>query len=243
MIRRKRKPRKNPILHVINGVRYEIKNTPIYDESRLIKDFSKLIDLKFPQIKNKIPLIIFENIQTGENGVYYYVYNEIGVHSKLESNQLRVLFHELGHFTYQKYLDSNSINYFNNYVSKQTKQLNILKLKELLKKYGLKDLSLKFPLVYTFIVSLRFTVWFDVFIERTRYDGPIDTELFLNLIDFIISLSNSNKEIFFTKPASAYMPDDEEIFCEIFANYMMYDKRLLHTDNYVILKEILPELR
>ena len=243
MIKRKKKLRKNPILHVVDGIKYEIKDRPMYDVFRLISNFSEIIDKKFPSVKNKIPLIIFENINTGEEGLYYYIRNEISMSSDLNHDHLRMLFHELGHFVYTKYLNKNNSAYFNNYVNSQIKELNLLKLKQLLIKYGLKDMSIKFPLLYVLITSLRFSIWFNYFIEKTEYDGPINDQMFIELIDFIISLKKDFKETFFIKPASNYMPDNEEIFCEIFANYMMYDKRLLHSDNYIMLKQILPELR
>ncbi len=59
---------------------------------------------------------------------------------------------------------------------------------------------------------------------------------------FLEWLKNTKVKLF-DKPVSAYMPDTEEIFCEMFANYMMYDLRLLHSDNYRILKQLIPELR
>ena len=52
-----------------------------------------------------------------------------------------------------------------------------------------------------------------------------------------------NKSKVFDKPPSSYLINHEEIFCEMFANYMMYDLRLLHSDNYRILKTLIPELR
>lgn len=41
-----------------------------------------------------------------------------------------------------------------------------------------------------------------------------------------------------------YDINPEEVFCEIFANYMLYGNRaLMHNENYQVLKTILPELK
>lgn len=235
----RRKLKKNPILHIINGIKYEIEDKPEFDEERVIRIFSDILNSKFPKIKNKVPVII---IKKGEYlGGYDDDRNLIFLNSEIYAtqtsrfpeytmNKVRTLFHELGHYIFGKFLNKEAINYIEKYVAINRKKINLQKVKTLLDKYGIEDLRINFPIVYAILIN---------FIQVYGYDDKKYTRT--EYFNYLLS-RGVNEIISFTKPASPYMPYGEEIFCEIFANYMIAHKNLLHNDNYKMLKIILPEL-
>lgn len=240
------KKRKNPLKYIatrsINGINYEILNNPGYDEISLLKNFSNILKKKFPSIINKVPLIIFKRIDKA--GYYYNEENYIEIDSdnyNINNITLRILFHELGHFIYNRYLSKDELKEFSKYIAKNKKYINLDKVSKLFEKYSLDELRIKYPFEFVLISSLEDTKEFKYYIENINQkdkDAPFSSEFF----DWFI-LRNNHKYRIFIKPASDYLINNEEIFCEIFANYMMYDIRLLHSDNYRILRYVLPELR
>ncbi len=240
MITRKRI---NP-LHIINGIDYEIIDLPKYDEERVIRQFSEILDKKFKVIKNKIPLILFKKLKGRVGELNYNSINADVVNIIMNSNYvnknnivLRMLFHELGHYLYEFYLSDNTIDAFQDYVKDNTKRVNISQLVTLVENYSNDELRLKYPLQYVLIGSFYFSDEYKYYLNNVK-----NSERNIYSIHFLEWLKNIKIKMF-DKPASAYMPNNEEIFCEIFANYMMYDLRLLHSDNYRILKQLIPELR
>lgn len=240
----KNKKRKNPVLRSINGIKYEIIDNPKYDEYQLIKKFSEIIDQKFPKIKNKIPLILFEKIRSDYDGQFSEDDNEISINSfidNINNHQLRVLFHELGHFIYRLYLSDSAKREFINYIRRNTKVVNIDELITLVRKYSEEKIKENYSIYWAIIMNLYHNREYAYYIENINqkdYKAPFSE-------DFLEWFYNRKDKKFksFIKPSSHYSPNTEEIFCEIFANYMMYDLRLLHSDNYRILRYILPELK
>lgn len=241
----KTKKRKNPVLRSINGIKYEIIDNPKYDEYKLIEEFSRILNQKFPKIKNKIPLIIFKNIRSNFDGEFIIENNiEIFINSNIDNinnHQLRVLFHELGHFIYLLYLSDSAKREFKNYVRRNTKIVDFDNLTILVKKYSEEKIKKEYPIYWAIIMNLYHNREYKYYIEninRKDHKAPFSE-------DFLEWFYNRKDKKFksFIKPSSHYSPNTEEIFCEIFANYMMYDLRLLHSDNYRILRYILPELK
>lgn len=240
MITRKRK---NP-LHNINGIRYEIIDLPKYDEERVIRQFSEILNKKFKVIINYVPLILFKVLKGRVGELNYEPINADVVNIIMNSNYvnknnivLRTVFHELGHYLYEYYLSDEAIDDFQDYVKSNTKRVNIKELVDLLENTSNEELRLKYPLQYVLIGSFQFSDEYKYYRKNVRNS---DNHVFST--HFLLWLSDQKIKLFY-KPASSYMPDNEEIFCEIFANYMMYDLRLLHSDNYRILKTLMPELR
>ena len=75
MITRKRK---NP-LHNINGIRYEIIDLPKYDEERVIRQFSEILNKKFKVIINYVPLILFKVLKGRVGELNYEPINADGI--------------------------------------------------------------------------------------------------------------------------------------------------------------------
>ncbi len=256
MIKLKKRKRKNPILHSIGNIDYEIIDLPEYDESKLINNISKILERKFKVIINKLPIIIIRKM-SDSLGEYDYNLNEISINTKIYTDWIKnyeyILLHEIGHFVYDKYLSSESKDYFYSYIRRNIKTINFEKLYNLYEKYGEEKLKIQFPLIYVLIHSLKYSNAFDQYNDlfELNIKSPFDKKFLNYIIKNYSSFQyrNNEKRRVFSKPSSSYMLDinefsyDSEIFCEIFANYMIYDKKLLHNDNYVILKEMLPELR
>ena len=240
MITRKRK---NP-LHNINGIRYEIIDLPKYDEERVIRQFSEILNKKFKVIINYVPLILFKVLKGRVGELNYEPINADVVNIIMNSNYvnknnivLRFLFHELGHYLFEFYLSDETIDDFQDYVKDNTKRVNISQLIDLIETFSSEELKLKYPLQYVLIGSFQFSDEYKYYLKNVK-----NSEKNVYSLHFLKWLEKTKIKLF-DKPASAYMPDNEEIFCEIFANYMMYDLRLLHSDNYRILKVLIPELR
>jgi hypothetical protein len=240
MIKRKRK---NP-LHIINGIRYEIIDLPKYDEERVVRQFSEILNKKFKVIINYIPLILFKKLRGRIGELSYEPINADVVNIVMNSNYvnknnivLRMLFHELGHYLYRIYLSDEAIDEFQDYIKDNTKRVNISQLIDLTETFSSEELKLKYPLQYVLIGSFQFGDKYKYYLKNVK-----NSEKNVYSLHFLEWLSGTKVKLF-DKPASAYIPDNEEIFCEIFANYMMYDLRLLHSDNYRILKTLIPELR
>lgn len=238
-----RNPQKYIATRSVNGINYEILDLPDFDEISLLRKFSKIIDEKFPRIKNKIPLIVFKKI--GDKGGYYhYDDNYIEINSdndNLNNVSLRYLFHELGHFIYDKYLSETELKEFGKYINSNRKNIDLLDLSRKFEKYDLDKLRIEYPFEFVIISSLQDTKDFKYYIkyvdQKDKY-APFSSEF----IDWF-TIRNNKKYRVFDKPPSDYIINKEEIFCEIFANYMMYNIRLLHSDNKRILRYVLPELR
>ena len=82
MIRLKKRKRKNPILHSIGNINYEIIDLPEYDEAKLISNVSKILTNKFKLIIPKLPILIFQKLQ-GSLGEYDHKLNEIFINIKV----------------------------------------------------------------------------------------------------------------------------------------------------------------
>lgn len=241
MITRKRK---NPILRKAGGINYEIIDPPIFDEEKLIRKFSEILNRKFRVLVNKVPTIVFKDLEGYSAGLTTFKGNVVesiilcSKRSNHNDEQLRILFHEVGHFVYNNILAEKAIILFEDYVSDNTKKIKIRRFINLLNnKYTQEDIRTEDPVAYVIIDHLRNH---DLYKYYNKHISKIKSPL---NIDFLLWVDSFNNLRVFDKPASAYMPDEEEIFCEIFANYMMYDLRLLHSDNYRILKTLIPELR
>lgn len=233
MITRKRK---NPILHEIGGIQYEIIDKPIYNAEELLNRFSEIINRKFKTIKNHLPLIVFKRLVARDGELRTNLI--INSNYKNRNNKLlRTLFHELGHFIYRFYISDDAIEEFNFYIDKNTKKVDIQKLINLVNLYEWDEISKNYSLEYVLIGSLQFSDEYSYYTKNVK--NAEDTNYSIHFLEWLKNI----KVKLFDKPASAYMPNSEEIFCEIFANYMMYDLRLLHSENYRILRQILPELR
>ncbi len=241
MIRRKRK---NPILRNIGGIKYEIIDPPIYDEEKIIRKFSEILNKKFNSILGYTPLINFNKLKSNLDGQFNINDNLIIINSIVENTNnylLRTLFHELGHFIYEKYLSDSAIKEFRNYIRRNTKFLDLEDLILLVEKKSEDIIRLKCPLKWAFIMSLYGNKEYTYYINEIS-QKDVDAPFSVDFLSWFYNRKQGKLKIF-NKPPSWYIPNSEEIFCEIFANYMMYDLRLLHSDNYRILKELLPELR
>ena len=149
MITRKRK---NP-LHNINGIRYEIIDLPKYDEERVIRQFSEILNKKFKVIINYVPLILFKVLRGRVGELNYEPINADVVNIVMNSNYvnknnivLRFLFHELGHYLFEFYLSDETIDDFQDYVKDNTKRVNISQLIDLIETFSSEELKLKYPL-------------------------------------------------------------------------------------------------
>lgn len=247
MITRKRK---NPILRKAGGINYEIIDPPIFDEEKLIRKFSEILNRKFRVLANKVPLILFKKMK-GIKGFIEFKRlrgTEDDVSSVIiinpdfpnENNYaVKDLFHEVGHFVYNDYISEDAREDFEYYVNNHRKKVELNIFIELLSNYSKEEILEFDSLNYILIESLKFIDEFDYYVNNIRkIKNSFDKS-------YLIWLKNYSgyKARIFDRPVSSFMPDSEEIFCEIFANYMMYDLRALHSENYRILKQILPELR
>lgn len=166
-----------------------------------------------------------------DSNKYKIVYD----HNKI----LRILFHEIGHFVYYNYISNESLKFFDSYIFDNIKKLNINKLMIIVQKYPY-SLQQKFPIIYVIIKSLSYSLGYDKDSLMTllqRHKQEIGTRFY----SFTKPVSDMMPYIIKTKKDAKNMA--EEIFAEMFANYMMYDKHMLSNDNYKILKIIIPELR
>lgn len=134
---------------------------------------------------------------------------------------LYVLCHELGHWYFQTLLSSKCYLYFAEYVMKYFKWINLEKIQILINKYGIQGVIEQFPLLGLLLLSFQ---------EK-------------NLSNIV---EKFGKHYFqFTRPSSSYMPRNEEIFCEMFAMYLLknsvnYDKKLKYfEENYRIIENII----
>lgn len=240
---------RNPIIHIVNGVKYEIVDSPEYDEEKIIKKFSIILDQKFPYIKSKIPLIIFRKRVKYErdflgmwmnNSPKTGEYKKIIINSIFDENTkyqevLETLFHELGHYIWQMYISENAMWEFKKYIYNNTAYISIEALRNIIIKYSYEQIREKFPLIFVIISSL--------YHKYTPFYITLDLHVF-DIENFNMLLQQGRDyESVFIKPVTEYMPDDEEIFCEMFFVYMIYGKKHLNDDNYKILKLILPELK
>lgn len=239
----KNKKRRNPVLRSISGVKYEIIDLPKFDEYALIEKFSNIIDRKLPSIKNKIPLILFKDIE--DWGYYDENDNVIEITSSegnINNVILRYLFHELAHYVYRKYLSNYAIKEFDKYVNRNKKPIDLNRVSYLFEKLDIDKFRAKHPIEYIVIGNLKITKDFKYYkenIDKKDKYAPYSPDF----LDWFIIRNKDKQHKEFIKPPSEYIINKEEIFCEIFANYMMYDLRLLHSDNYRILRYIIPELR
>jgi len=167
MIKIKTRKRKNPILHSIGNIDYEIIDYPEYDEAKLISNVSKILNHKFKYIISKLPVIIFKNLGDDTLGEYYHDSNEIFVNTIFYDSFIKnyeyIIFHEIGHFLYGHWLSDDVKDYFYAYVQRNTKLINFEKLYKLYDKYGEEQLKIKFPLIYVMIHSLKYSQAFDVY--------------------------------------------------------------------------------
>lgn len=151
----KLKRKKNPQGDVINGIHFVIApliqehvyaeqgyggkrvSPVINDIYHLIREFSEILNKKFPAIKNRVPLIVFQEFDQ-----FQRIQSIVGLYKssniiQLKSDydpylfKLRYLFHELGHFVFRKYLSQDAINYFNKYVESTTVKLNLNKIMQI----------------------------------------------------------------------------------------------------------------
>lgn len=237
------KKKRNPVLRSINNIKYEIIDQPVYDEHNLIEKFSKILDKKLPSVKNKIPLILFEKLD--KYGSYPYSENVIKLASNEDNSNnimLRYLFHELGHFIYDKYLSNQALKEFDKYINRNRKPIDLDKVSYLFEKLTIDEFRINHPVEFVIVANLENTKEFKYYknnINSKDKYAPYSPDF----LDWFIIGKKGKQYKEFIKPPSNYIPTKEEIFCEIFANYMMYDLRLLHSDNYRILRYVLPELR
>lgn len=134
----------------------------------------------------------------------------------------RTLFHEFGHYYYRKILSPKCYLYFSEYVLKHFKWINLEKLQVLKNKYSISELSEKFPLLVFLLNSL---------IKKQDLESASDL------------VEKFGKHYYqYTRPVSGYIPNNEEIFCEIFASYMLEersDKLKYLKENYLVMENIL----
>lgn len=142
----------------------------------------------------------FHTIRIFESNVFFIDTKE-NFKSQIDPAILKMtftLFHEFGHLYYREIMTVPCKNFFNKYVKMYTRNINLEKLNKLLEKYDIEEINLKFPLLGT-------------------------------IIDHVQSNNLTNKyESIFIRPLSSYMPNNEELFCELFARYMIRDFKNKH---------------
>jgi len=163
--------RKNPHFQII--VSDKIKNKKTID---IFKSSVKLFENELSKyktlnnLKNNL-IIIYRPAIKDPNGMdgmgryelqtieifesnFYFIDTGENFKSKIDPSVLKmtfVLFHEFGHFYYQRIMSESCKNYFNKYVKMYTRNINLEKLNNLLEKYNIDEINLKFPLLGTII--------------------------------------------------------------------------------------------
>lgn len=268
-----------------------------------IKQVSKIITKKFPTIRNKTPTILF--VSHGfEAGVFAsseldlhiiadgeYLYNENLIKINYDTTyytMIKNIFHEIGHFLYRKYLSTDAILFYINYITLNSKQITLDSIIDVYDKFNQQENVINKKLIkirkqiyqleqqildsqnehyddenYEENYDLENDIYdlqskiYDLEIERSSFEiqYPVENNI-INKIKEYFDVDIKNEDInpinikrieyylnMFSKPSSDYNKNMEEIFCEIFANYMMYGSNYIHIDNFKMLRTMIPELR
>lgn len=213
----------------------KIYDEPYYNVTQIIDEFTtniyyrqnKLTNL-FPKLKCIQILNLKKNNDFGSDGEYgsnngnYYgpriIFLDINPTS---ASPIFVLFHEFGHFLIDNF-NRKQIQYFKEYFKKHTKFISLKWIDVLLAKYSQQPKS-SLHMIYTN--------------EMTRlYLSNLQTEL-PKCYYIIEEYLRTNRTYLFTKLESSYNINENEIFCEIFASYMM--NSCIHEENIKFVEEIL----
>lgn len=227
------KQRKNPTFNVIISEKIKDKTTIEFFEKaismfkyelrkyKILDDIKSSLGIIYAPDKDRDTLGEYDRplIFIYESPLYFEDTSKRFIGSRIDPTVLKMvwtLFHEFGHFYYRQVITHSCRDYFKKYIDFHTKNINIEKLNKILEKHTPLEINKKFPLIGMMIDSLQY---------HTR---------------------NAEQKIYmFTRPLSSYMPDSEEIFCELFARYMLDDYKNKHSkikyyyDNFNIIQNIL----
>ena len=236
---RKRKNPTDPPIYKLQGKIYlTLSNNKYVSTIGEHPIFEEAVDIFMNSIKKlkieHLPLIVLINkkeishLDDYTQGFYNDGLNAIfiidrGHNSDFIKELYHALLHELGHYYYRKVLSPKCNLYFTEYINKYFKYINLENIQKLISKYSIINIGEKFPLIGLLLQSL---------IEKEED------------LDHVHDLARKfGKHYFqFTRPVSGYMPNNEEIFCEMFANYLErknHPKLGYLKENYMVMENIL----
>lgn len=192
------------------------------------KDIIKLYITRIKPYKFHInhPLVKFTYLKESQ-GLYNNELDPIIFLTNCIDNPLKILFHELGHhlyFNFSNDIKIKIITYINN--NKKTIK-NPLKFLNKCKKFNLRILQKTNPKFYNIICCVL----------GYGYDEENSLYYSISKLNHFAKARLSSPMIMNSKLESLYYPDEEEIFCEMFAAYMT--NNCLHKSNRKFIETLL----